>query len=117
MRILEAAKELGIRKASRLFNVHRSNIQYWLKQEKELKITIVNKKGKNKATAPVAPHLLAAVYRNSEPELSHRREIDINYETLPEKERQSANNSESEEGYETIPANKRNRNRTEDSEG
>lgn len=83
----------------------------------EVRYSQVNKKGKNKATAPVAPHLLAAVYRNSEPELSHRREIDINYETLPEKERQSGNNSESEEGYETIPANKRNRNRTEDSEG
>ena len=31
LKILEAAKEIGIRKAAKLFKVSRSNIQRWIK--------------------------------------------------------------------------------------
>ena len=50
IRILEAAKEIGIRKASRLYSVSRSNIQRWIKQEKEIKTAVGNKRGKKKNT-------------------------------------------------------------------
>ena len=48
VRILEVAKEIGVRKAARLFSVDKSNVQRWLKQEKELKTTIGNQKGQMK---------------------------------------------------------------------
>ena len=34
VRILEVAKEIGIRKAARMFSVDKSNVQRWLKQER-----------------------------------------------------------------------------------
>ena len=40
VRILEVAKEIGVRKAARLFSVDKSNVQRWLKQEKEMRFFI-----------------------------------------------------------------------------
>ena len=39
-----------IRKAAHIYSVGRSNIQCWVKQEKELKTAVGNKRGKKKNT-------------------------------------------------------------------
>jgi len=87
----------------------------------EVRYSKVKKKGKAKAPDPLATsHLLTGSYHSSEPELSNRQsnlpDVDINYEALPEKERMSGNNTESEEGYETIPVSKRSTVRPEESQ-
>ena len=49
LKILEIAKEIGNSKAARMFNITRTNIIYWRKQENKIRTIIVNKNGKKRS--------------------------------------------------------------------
>ena len=46
--ILEVAKDVGIRKAAKLFKKSPATVHRWLKQEDDLKLVVANKNGKGK---------------------------------------------------------------------
>ena len=49
LKILEIAKQIGNSKAARMFNITRTNIIYWQKQENKIRTIIVNKNGKKRS--------------------------------------------------------------------
>ena len=48
LEIVEVAKEVGIRKAAKIYKKTPSTVQSWIKQENALKTDIANKNGKGK---------------------------------------------------------------------